>query len=319
MLGIVILNYQSWQDTLQCIQSISDSTADGACQIYLVDNASPDQPEYDLNEVLEKYGVILLRNQKNIGYNAGNNVGIARALADGCDGILIANSDVFFRKGSIETMWSYLQQHPQAGIVGPKIYDIQGRLQKSNVCQRTNLKEKYLVRTRLHAIFRRGYSRYFGLNRDYEQIFPVYAVLGCCLMLSRACAEAVTPFDEYPFLYDEELMLGIRMEEAGYQTIYNPEAVIEHRHGGSTCHVKAFAYIQNIRSELYYCREYLHAKKWAVMPLYWYRTALYLARCIRYADFCSQWREYRRVTAEELKKYKIQDAGKKKEDLFCGK
>ena len=130
------------------------------------------------------------------------------------------------------------------------------------------------MRTRLHAIFRRSYRTYFGFDRDYDGTFSVYAVLGCCLLLSRTCAEAVTPFDEYPFLYEEELMLGIRMEERGFRTVYHGAAVIE----------------------------YLGMRKWQILPLYWYRVALYLARCARYGEFRDFWGEFRAMTGEELRR-----------------
>lgn len=303
MLGVVILNYQNWDDTRQCIQSIDESTDTIQCRIYLVDNASPDAPQYEIEKLSRKYPVIYIKNENNLGYNGGNNVGISKALEDGCTGILIANNDVFFRTGCIEKLWNYLQKHPETGIVGPKIYDLQGNLQISNLCEKPGLKEKYLVCTRLNVIFRKKYRKYFGYDKDYDTSFPVYAVLGCCLMFSRSCAEAVTPFDEYPFLYEEELILGYHMQKTGYQTVYYPEAVIEHRHGGSTMHVKAFSYTQNIRSELYYCRQYLKTKKNTIKPLYWYRTLLYLVRCLRYEDFRRYWGEYCRTTKEELRKW----------------
>lgn len=61
------------------------------------------------------------------------------------------------------------------------------------------MKEKYLVRTRLNAIFRHLYKTYFGFDRNYDTMYEVYAVLGCCFLMTRACAEAVTPLDEHPF------------------------------------------------------------------------------------------------------------------------
>lgn len=302
MIGIIILNYRSWDETKRCIESITANPPKEAYQIYLIDNASPNKPEYDLQQLIKQHAVYYTKNEKNLGYNGGNNVGIKKALADGCDAILITNNDVCFQKGSIQSLYRYTQKHPEVGIVGPKILDREGKVQKSNLCQRTGLKEKYLVRTRLHAIFRKRYGKYFGFDRDYDTTFNVFAVLGCCFLMTRACAEKVTPLDEYPFLYEEELMLGIRMEDAGFQTVYHGESVIEHLHGGSTQHVKAFSYGHNIRSEIYYCQEYLHAKKWQIYPLYMYRVFLYIVRCVKYEDFRKNWRWFHKMVKMELKK-----------------
>ena len=57
-------------------------------------------------------------------------------------------------------------------------------------------------------------------------------------MFSRKCALDVTPLDETPFLYEEELILGISMEKKGWKTVYDPNSVIHHLHGNSTEKVK---------------------------------------------------------------------------------
>lgn len=302
MIGIVILNYCSWDDTRRCVQSISDHPLKVPYQVVVVDNASPNQPEKNWEQFLKEYNVEYVANTENRGYNAGNNIGIKRALELGCREILISNSDVRYEEGAIQTMWEYLQQHPKVGIVGPKILNAEGQLQKVHLFQKTGMKEKYQMRTRANVFFRKKLAAYFGLDKDYEHIEKVYAVLGCCLMMSKECVEKVTPFDEHPFLYEEEFMLGMQMEEAGLETMYLPQAVIEHLHGGSTQNVKAFSFAHMIRSEIYYCREYLHASKAQLYPLFWYRVLLYLGRCITNADFRKKWRWARKLWREELHK-----------------
>ncbi|MDE7313657.1 MAG: glycosyltransferase family 2 protein [Eubacterium sp.] len=300
MVGIVILNYENWDDTKCCVESIYKNTHGVDYQIILVDNASMCAPSFDLEAFLKRYKIQFIKNKKNTGYNAGNNLGIAMALKLHCDQVLVSNNDVRFFQGSIKRLQDCLKSYPRAGIAGPKVLDPSGYLQKSCICKKTGLKEKYLVRTRANFIFRKSRRAYFGDDRNYKQMFEAYAVLGCCFMMTEQCARAVTPFDEHPFLYEEELMLGIRMEEQGFVTIYCPSASVVHLHGASTRRRKAFAFIQNVRSEIYYCRSYLHAKNWQVYPLYCYRVALYLMRCIRYRDFRKNWRRFLKITQKEF-------------------
>ncbi len=300
MIGIVILNYENWQDTKRCIESIREHPPREEYRILLVDNASAKMPPYSLRKLCNKHPVLLIRNKRNVGYNAGNNIGIAKALSMGCDYILLSNSDVCFFPGSIQTMKDYLDEHREVGIVGPKILDSKGIVQKSCICRRTGIKEKYMVRTRARIFFRKNWSTYFGYDRDYETSFFVYAVLGCCFMMSRTCAEAVTPFDEYPFLYEEELILGMQMQKYGFRTVYHPQAVIRHLHGASTQRVKPFAFAHNVRSEIYYCRNYLRAKNWMIYPLYLYRVTLYLLRCVTDKEFRKQWNWFLAMTQKEF-------------------
>ncbi len=300
MIGIVILNYRAWEDTKRCVQSIFQNPPQHPYTIILVDNASGILPQFDLCSFLKHYRIEFIQNVKNLGYNAGNNVGIAKALEMGCSHILLSNADVRYFPDSIQIMQDYLDTHPQTGIVGPKILDKNGRIQKSCLCRKTGMKEKYLVRTRLNLFFRKNYKTYFGCDRDYERTFPVHAVLGCCFMMTAKCAEAVTPLDEHPVLYEEELILGIRMQERGFVTVYHPQAAVIHLHGGSTRHCKAFAFAQNVRSEIYYSRKYLGAKLWQIYPLYVYRVFLYLARCLWSSDFRKNWKRFLKMTGKEL-------------------
>lgn len=286
MVGIVILNYINWDDSYYCIKSILKNTKNISFKIYLVDNCSPNKMTDNIKSLLKQYDNIeFLSSKKNLGYSAGNNIGIAKAKKEKCKAILIANNDVRFTKDSIEKMFYYLQEHKEVGIVGPMILDQNKKIQKQNLCKKTGLKEKYLVRTRLNTIFRKQYKEYFGLNRDYRTSFEVFAVLGCCFMMSNACAEEVTPLDENTFLYEEELILGIKMEEAKFKTVYFPDSIIYHLHGKSTENVKAFAFKCNVESEIYYCKKYLRSTRIQLYPLYLYRVVLYLIRCIRYEDF----------------------------------
>lgn len=302
MIGIVILNFENWKDTKYCVKSIHANPPQDAYRILLVDNASKKRPDFDLHRFILQYQLLYIQNTENLGYNGGNNQGIAKALEIGCDVILISNNDVRFYPESIQNMCDYFKSHPQTGIVGPKILDVHGHVQKSNLCRKTGLKEKYLVRTRANVIFRRSWRTYFGYDRDYDQSFEVYAVLGCCFMMSALCARKVTPLDAYPLLYEEELILGIQMEQAGLRTVYDPKAVIVHLHGASTKRLGAFSFAHNVRSEIYYCRAYLHASKLQIYPLYFYRVLLYLFRCIRSADFRRGWRFFCRLTGQELDK-----------------
>lgn len=74
--------------------------------------------------------------------------------------------------------------------------------------------EKNICSEPVFICFPRLNNSYWGREHDYEsEVFQVYAVMGCCFMFSRKCALDVTPLDETPFLYEEELILGISMEK----------------------------------------------------------------------------------------------------------
>lgn len=305
MVGIIILNYNSWDDTKECIKSIWEAEQKLDYRIYLVDNCSPIRPDAGWIEEMRQSGIVLIQNEQNTGYSSGNNVGIRKALADGCDALLISNSDVRYEKDSISKMYQYLEKNPETGIVGPKIVLKDGSTQKECMMKKTGMREKYFLRTRFYMLFPKLNKEYWGREHDYEnETFVVYAVLGCCFMFSRNCALEVTPLDEESFLYEEELILGISMERAGWETVYYPESVIHHLHGNSTQRVKAFAYTCNVCSEIYYCSRYLEMKNWQILPLYWYRTLLYEMKALRYQDFRQYRKNYHERTKKSLREYR---------------
>ena len=295
MIGIIILNYNSWEQARQCINSILKAEDRIKINIYLVDNASTKRPENEILEFLKNNKVTLISNPDNKGYAAGNNVGTRCALNDGYEAILISNSDIIFYKNSISVLYEYLQKHPTVGIVGPKIKRLDGTTQRECMAMKTGLKEKYLLRTRLKIFFPRFNQQYWGRQHDYEKdIFQVYAVLGCCFMISELCAKDITPLDEHTFLYEEELILGILMEQKGWKTVYNPQSIVLHKHEVSTGGIRnnPFAYTCQICSEIYYCKMYLGTTDLQILPIWYYRTGLYLLRMLKSSSFRKYWGQY---------------------------
>ncbi|MBT9777207.1 glycosyltransferase [Clostridium sp. MCC353] len=286
MIGIIILNYNNWNETQACIESVLQNQPQQKYRIFCVDNGSTIKPDNHTSELLRHPDITTFYNPTNIGYAAGNNIGIKAAKEAGCDAILISNNDIRFFDGTITGMYEYLKSHPSVGIVGPRIVDRDGNTQKANMCLKTGMKENLLLRTRFHVFFPGYNRRYWGLNYDYDrETFPVHAVSGCCFMMSGACAEDVTPLDEGTFLYEEEFILGIHMEQTGWKTMYVPQFSVQHLHGASTKHVKVFAYTCNVNSEIYYCRKYLKASGISLWALYFYRIIIYLLHCLHVVEY----------------------------------
>ena len=297
MIGIIILNYNNWIETQACIKSILQYPPEEDYTIFCVDNGSKAGPDEQTAELLRLPNIKTIYNPENIGYAAGNNIGIKAAKEIGCDAILISNNDIRFFEGTISGMYRYLLSHPSVGIVGPKIIDRNGNTQKANVCFRTGMKEKLLLRTRFHIFFPNYNKKYWGLNHNYDlEAFPVYAVLGCCFMMSKICADEVTPLDEGTFLYEEEFILGIHMERTGWKTMYVPQFSIQHFHGSSTKQVKSFAYTCNVKSEIYYCKKYLNASGVSLWILYFYRIVIYLLHCLHVVEYRKELKKFMKET-----------------------
>lgn len=278
MIGIVILNYETWDVTLQCMESIVEAETEEIIRIYLVDNASTRKKPKEIDRFIEQHRVTYIEVAENRGYAAGNNLGICQALKDQCKYVLITNNDIRFRSAAIHRMKQLLESSDRIGIVGPQVVGMDGIHQPSVAMYRTGIREIFHFYTGFRCFYRKAMRGYQGMDQDAGGQYPVYHVSGCCFLMNRKAAETLYPLDENTFLYDEELIIGIRMEQAGLQTWYCGTAVVEHHHGYTTQKNSAFMQKCIRESEQYYCREYLQANEITLIFLNLYRKSLLFIR-----------------------------------------
>lgn len=304
MLGIVILNYETWDASLACMKSIQASGIEEVYRIYLVDNASKNEMPQRMAEYIKENQVCSLRAKENRGYAAGNNIGIKKALQDGCQYILITNNDIVYTKSSIQKMLQFENNNPQAGLVGPKVVGTDGKWQPSSVSVRTDMQYIFKLYTAAKLFFKKTGEKYFREQENEDAAAKVYHVSGCCFLLDRRTAEYLYPLDENTVLYNEELIIGIRLEQAGISTYYVPEALVQHHHGLTTDKVKPFMYQCISTSEIYYCKRYLRAPDWQVWLLMQYRKMLYRIRMQKDAALKEYWNIYQAAVKEAWGKWK---------------
>ncbi len=281
MIGIIMLNYNEWHLSRSCIDSIRKNIKSDY-RIYLVDNASPSACDSVFLQFVENSDdVEFIQLEKNLGYAAGNNQGLKKAIQDGCDNFLITNNDVVFKPDTIDKLRNYLKNNKNVGIVGPKVYTGSGQIQEINMGCKMTLGGKYLYllrKTPLKFVSRKFVSEFHCENQSLNRPFKVYAVSGCCFMISGSVIDNLFPLDEGTFLYEEENIIGHKMELLGYDTMYCADAEVVHLGGESTKGVSEFSYICGVNSEIYYCRKYLNGKFLQVFPLYLVRTFVYIRK-----------------------------------------
>ena len=130
--SIIILNWNGWKDTIECLESLQRLTYPNY-HVIVVDNGSRGN---DAEVLQEKFGdyISLIRNDKNYGYTGGNNIGIRHALNNSSpDYFLILNNDVAVAPDFLTEMVKVADNDAAIGIVGPKVYyyDFPNRIQSS--------------------------------------------------------------------------------------------------------------------------------------------------------------------------------------------
>ena len=232
--GIVISNYNGWQDTVQCLESLQKQTYRDF-EIILLDDASTNDSVQQLQKHLTE-NTVFLPQEANSGFAAVNNVGMRRALADGCDWVLLLNNDTVVAPDFLETL---LRETPAGAVSCPKmlfldppdeIWFAGGELDRAT-----------------------GKVKHLG---GHEKDGPAFAekkqvsfITFCCVLLPRQVVEEVGFLDETLFMYCEDVDYCIRLADAGVPMWLLPDARIWHKAGGSAGGMLSVYYIT--RNTLY--------------------------------------------------------------------
>ena len=281
MLGIIILNYNTWKETVDCIQSVLNYPPRCIFKIYVIDNNSSvklDKKQRQFFEEIENLELILLNN--NFGYSAGNNVGIRYAIQDGCKLFLITNSDILFVDNSIQIMINYIESNHFVGIVGPQIFNGDGEFQPFYLLSKLtgSGKLKNMLLSTPFSIFFQRFKKTFILEKLLDQPRKVFSVSGCCFLINRKCLDIIFPLDENTFLYEEEYIIGSKLENSTWEAHIIPFTHVKHLHGISTKGMSPFAYDCFINSEQYYLKNYLKTNIFLRKIIYLVRKQLSLIR-----------------------------------------
>ena len=170
---------------------------------------------------------LLIENSNNLGFSRAVNQALERA--DG-DYFLCLNNDAWLCPESLDRLLSFMENHPDTGIVGGKILNADGSLQfsaRSFPTFTTALFNRTSLLTRLFP--RNRFSRRYLLNdRDPSHVLEVDWVSGSFLMIRRATRDAIGLLDERFFLFCEDVDWCLRAKRAGWKVIYFPDAVAVH-------------------------------------------------------------------------------------------
>ena len=263
-LSCVILNYNDAETTEKLVMQIADY--DVLHQIIVVDNASTDDSRERLRKLesdanaSQSCKVRVISADHNGGYGSGNNLGVRCGAEQGATHVLIANPDVVFSEQSLKAMLAIFARHPEVGIVTTRIRD----------ARFPNLKNGWPLRSFIRELLSMGpvSRRLLGKTFDYPDSYfagrsAVYvgAVHGSMLMVDTEKFLEAGGYDEGIFLYEEEQVLGRRMQNAGYRSVLLLNQHYDHEHSASIS--KSFSDAmkrQRLREEstLYYMKHYLH-------------------------------------------------------------
>lgn len=251
MVSIILVNFNGAQFLRTCIQSLTDKTRDVSFEIILVDNASTDGSK---NLVRTEFPSLhLIESDVNLGFSAGNNLGVKHATGSK---FLFLNTDTYLVEDSVLVLAKYLDDHADVGIVGPRLIFADGSFQLSS--GRLPSFGVELIDKIRYAADRHWHRTLVPINDAMASATrEVGWVTGACMMVRREAFEKVNGFDEQMFMYYEDKDLCKRVRDAGWKVVYHPQTTVVHLLGGSSGVVGGSDVNKRYReSQLHYYRKH---------------------------------------------------------------
>lgn len=258
--SIVILNYRAAGLVKQCVKTIGLYPTDCSYEVIVVDNDSGDGIGSILAENFPD--VKFIPSPGNIGYAAGNNLGIEQARGRY---VLIMNPDITVRPGSIDGMVRFMDSNPDVGVMGPRLLHPDGSMDHS--CYRfPRWTTPIYRRTPLGktSIGRNEVGRYMMEDYDHHESRDVDWLLGAVLMVRKSAMDKVGKLDDRYFLYFEDTDWCRRFWKAGYRVVYYTGVSMVHYHARLSAQVPwMFGFMsRSTRTHISSCVKYF--RKWGV-------------------------------------------------------
>lgn len=218
-IGIVICNYNKEKDVLQCIQSVLESK----CQdfdLFVVDNGSSDG---SVQAIREKYSgkLTLLANKENLGGSGGFNTGLRAVYEKGYSYLMCVDNDALLDENAVGNLRQFLQEHPEAGMAGAKIYHLEAPDYVQQFGQKIDF-EHFCTEV-----------NYFNAYEDGSMPDYLYtdAVAACALMVRREIVDEIGMMPEDAFLYWDDTEWCHRCNLAGHKVASVGNAMALHAMG----------------------------------------------------------------------------------------
>ncbi len=265
-LSVILLSWNVRDLLRACLRSLP--LGDPAVEIIVVDSASADgTPDMVRAEFPpEQYPALsLIASAENLGYSRGNNLGLRAARGRY---LFILNPDTEVAADALAPMLTYMDAHPEVGVLGPGLVYADGAPQATRRRFPTLL-TGFFESTWLQGWAPRGLlDRYYARDLPPDEPVEVDWLVGAALLVRRAAYEQVGGLDEGFFMYSEELDWCRRMKAAGWRVVHFPAARVVHHEGRSSAQVPAATHIRFNTSKVRYFRKYHGALAAEVLRLF---------------------------------------------------
>jgi len=279
--GIVILNFNNFSDTINCIKSVYLHCSEQQILLVIVDNCSSNDSVNQISSFLNDNGfahqiikdnqkiksldsdTVIIKINENLGYARGNNVGIRFLIDQNVENILILNNDILFTSNIINPLVNCLNAHPELGLISPLLLKDVDKIDYN--CCRNSLTNWMIIYESMSFLklpgIKKIVSRNFILKTTPDiinnQIVFCDIISGACIMAKTTTWEQLHGFDENTFLYYEEIILFEKLKGLNLKSGILPEANAIHLGAKATKNIPNTKILRiELESLLYFLKTY---------------------------------------------------------------
>ena len=270
-ISIVIVGWNAKHYLELCLESLAAAPPRRSMEVFVVDNASSDGS----SEMIEARfpWVKLIKSPENLGFSRGNNLAIRQ-----CQGRYVAliNPDVIVFSGCLDALADFLDQNPDVGNVGPRVFNPD--MTQQSTCRRfPTIWNNFCAASGLATKFRN--SRFFSGEHmfyfSHDQTRAVDVIVGCFSMIRRETLDAVGLLDEDLFMYGDDVDWCRRCWAAGWKVVFFPGARAIHDRGKTTApYPVRFAVAQQKSVLHYWSKHHGFLKALAIRGILFFRHAV---------------------------------------------
>lgn len=228
--SIVIVNYKTPELVVNCVKSLERFVTATSFEVIVVDNDSTKESV----DLMKQYcpRITIIANPQNSGFGEGNNIGYRHAKGNL---LFLLNSDTVLREDTVTPLVKFLNEHPEAAMVGPTVFLPNG-LRQSQICGNNPTLRRLFNDALLLSLLLPSFSFFQGIHRDSisQKVTRVTWISGVCMLIRKEAYRKVNGFNPEFFLYSEDIDLCLRVNRDCGDIYHLNDYGIIHHHGASS-------------------------------------------------------------------------------------
>jgi GT2 family glycosyltransferase len=250
--SIIIVNWNTKDLLLNCINSLYHETKNVTMEIIVVDNGSSDGSTEAVKSMYPQVKVIC--NNENLGFAKANNIGISESVGRY---VCLVNSDIKALDAVVDRLCAYMDQHSEIGAIGPKTVNddmsIRVNTRKFPTLWNTFCETFFLVDLFPNNRLFRGRTMTWFSHLETKN---VDVLSGCFLMVRREVVDKVGALDDRFFIYGEDTDWCKRMNLNNWEVVFFSETKAIHYAGASSSAAPIRFLIELTKADLQYWKKH---------------------------------------------------------------